>query len=119
MTEPVVDTQTKVISDEELQKKLWALFGKPREPDLTRNSTALLCVDIQYVDAHRDYGLGAKAKNLGIADFLDYYWDRVENVVIPNVQRLQATARSKPESTDGQGWTARGQRKGVRELQAR
>ena len=81
------------ISNEELQKNLWALFGKVREPELGRTSTALLCIDIQYVDAHPDHGLGAKAQRLGIADFLDDYWDRVNNVVIPNVQRLQAACR--------------------------
>jgi nicotinamidase-related amidase len=69
------------------------VFGRLPEPKLTRETTALLCVDIQYVDAHPDFGLGAKAKELGIAQFLDYYWERVENVVIPNVKRLQTAAR--------------------------
>jgi nicotinamidase-related amidase len=52
-------------------------------------------VDLQYVDAHPDFGLGAKAKDLGLAHFLDYYWDRVEHLVLPNVRRLQATARER------------------------
>jgi nicotinamidase-related amidase len=83
------------ISNEELQQYLWAIFGRLPEPELTRETTALLCIDLQYVDAHPDYGLGAKAKEAGVAHFLDYYWDRVDNIVVPNVQRLQATAREK------------------------
>ena len=81
------------MSSEELQQKLWVLYGKVRVPELTRENTALLCIDMQYVDAHRDYGQGAKAKSLGMADFLEYYMGRVDEVVIPNMRRLQAAAR--------------------------
>jgi nicotinamidase-related amidase len=90
-----VATTRPTISNAELQQNLWAVFGRLPEPKLTKETTALLCVDIQYVDAHPDYGLGARAKDLGVADFLDYYWDQLDNVVIPNVQRLQAKARAK------------------------
>jgi nicotinamidase-related amidase len=83
------------VTNQDLQQHLWAIFGRLPEPKLTRETTALLCIDIQYVDAHPDFGLGAKAKEAGVADFLDYYWDRIDNVVVPNVQRLQATAREK------------------------
>jgi nicotinamidase-related amidase len=83
------------VTNQDLQQYLWAIFGRLPELKLTRETTALLCIDIQYVDAHPDFGLGAKAKEAGVADFLDYYWDRIDNVVVPNVQRLQATAREK------------------------
>jgi len=83
------------LSDGELQQKLWALFGKPAMPTLARADTALLCIDLQYVDAHPDHGLGAIAKRLGIDDFLGYYWTQVRDLVLPNVRRLQATARAK------------------------
>ena len=95
MAEARAKERNRVITNEELQQNLWTIFGRLPEPKLTKDSTALLCIDIQYVDAHPDYGLGAKAKVAGIADFLDYYWDRVQNTVIPNVQLLQATARKK------------------------
>lgn len=88
-------TETGQISNQELGTFLRTLFGNLSAPKLERETTALLCVDIQYVDAHPDYGLGAKAKELGLAHHLDYYWDRVENAVIPNVRRLQDVARSK------------------------
>ena len=71
------------------------MFGKFPEPELTREATALVMVDLQYVCAHPDFGFGAKAKKLGISDFFDYYYHRVRDLVIPNVQRLQAAARGK------------------------
>lgn len=83
------------ISNDELQQKLWALFGKPQQPKLSRNDTALLCIDLQYVDADPDHGVALKARRLGIEGFLDYYFDQVKNVVLPNVRRLQAVARAK------------------------
>jgi nicotinamidase-related amidase len=82
------------VTDRELQERLWALLSKPYEPDLIAATTALLCIDLQYMDAHPDHGLGAKAKVLGIADFLDDYWQRVHELVIPNVVRLQEAART-------------------------
>ena len=88
-------TEAADITNEELQGYLWALFGRLPEPRLAKETTALLCVDLQYVDAHPDFGLGAKAKDLGISHFLDYYWDRVERLVLPNVQRLQKAARER------------------------
>jgi len=88
------DSTTKM-SNQELLEKLWALFGRVREPKLTKETTALLCIDLQYVDAHPDFGIGAKARALNIGDFLSYYWFQLEDVVIPNVQRLQAASRRK------------------------
>jgi nicotinamidase-related amidase len=82
------------VSNEELLKRYWALGLKPREPKLSRATTALLCIDLQYLDAHPDYGFGALAKTLGIADFMDDYWERLNDTVLPNVARLQATARA-------------------------
>lgn len=88
-------TKAAGVTNQELQEYLWAIFGRLPEPTLTKETTALLCIDLQYVDAHPDFGLGAKAKDVGVAHFLDYYWDQVEHVVLPNVRRLQTTAREK------------------------
>jgi nicotinamidase-related amidase len=88
-------TEAPAIANEQLADYLHTLFGSLPEPKLTRETTALLCIDLQYVDAHPDFGLGARAKELGIAHFLDYYWERVNSLVLPNVQRLQAAAREK------------------------
>jgi nicotinamidase-related amidase len=83
-----------MISDEDLRRKLAAMVGPLPELNVKRDNTALLVIDVQYMDAHRDFGFGAKAKALGGMEFLDYYWDRLETMVIPNIQRLLAAARA-------------------------
>jgi nicotinamidase-related amidase len=88
-------TEAPAIANEQLAEYLHTLFGSLPEPKLARETTALLCIDLQYVDAHPDFGLGARAKELGISHFLDYYWERVNGLVLPNVQRLQGVAREK------------------------
>ena len=95
MTEAAAKPQLGVISDEELGRKLKAMIGALPELKLTTDNTALLVIDIQYMDAHRDFGMGAKAKQIGNMEFLDYYWDRLETLAIPNIQRLQTAARKK------------------------
>ena len=84
-----------VIPHEDLVRKLQLLAGGGGvwDPELAREDTALLVVDVQYKDAHPDYGLGARAKELGIEDFLDYYLTRVKDVMVPNIQRIMAVAR--------------------------
>lgn len=61
--------------------------------DMTTGDTAFVIVDMQYLDAHRDYGMGAEAKRMGTEDQLEYYISRVENLVTPNIQRLQKACR--------------------------
>ncbi len=53
-------------------------------------STAFVVVDMQYATASRTTGLGKSAKETGKAeaDALAYRFNRIENVVIPNVQKL-------------------------------
>ena len=89
----MVDTKLSAIPNQELQQMLQTLFGRLPEPQLTRENTALLSIDMQYADAHPDYGLGARAKELGLAGGFDYYWSRLGEMVIPNIQRLLAAAR--------------------------
>lgn len=63
------------------------------EFDIVPEKTALVIVDMQYLDAHRDYGMGADAKRLGVTDRYEYYFQQVEQVVIPNTQRLLDVCR--------------------------
>jgi nicotinamidase-related amidase len=82
----------------------------PASFELTGETTALVVVDMQYVDAHRDYGLG---KSLRTSHPLvwDYYFGRVERCVVPNVGRLLEAFRERrmrvvhvtigPELADG------------------
>ena len=89
----MANTTSDRMSNEELQDLLITLFGKLPEPEMTRDNTALLCIDVQYVDAHPDYGLGARARDLGLNDKLSYFWSRIDEMVLPNMQRVMAAAR--------------------------
>lgn len=55
--------------------------------------SALVIVDMQYGDAHRDYGLLKDKREAGQTDVVEAYASRLDNVVIPNIQRLQAAFR--------------------------
>ncbi len=51
---------------------------------------ALLCIDLQYLDAARGHGVFVDAEQAGVpVAAQDYYFDRLERVVLPNVRRLQ------------------------------
>lgn len=60
---------------------------------LDARRSALVIVDMQYIDAHRDHGLGVMLKQRYPAVWR-YYFDRVETVVVPNTQRLLEAYRS-------------------------
>jgi biuret amidohydrolase len=55
--------------------------------DVTASTTALVIVDMQYADAHRDYALGVSLKETH-PEIWDYYFTRVEELVIPNTRRI-------------------------------
>lgn len=55
--------------------------------------TALLLIDMQYLDAHRDYGLG-KVLLAKFPDTARYYLDRLERLVIPQQRALLAFFRA-------------------------
>ncbi len=55
--------------------------------------TALIIVDMQKLDAHPDFGIGAKARDAGIGQVFNYYW-RAVDAAVPNQQRLLDGARA-------------------------
>lgn len=62
---------------------------------LEKHNTALLCIDMQYLDAARGYGVFKDAISSGLPEeSQDYYFDRLEKHVLPNVHRLQQTFRA-------------------------
>ncbi len=67
-----------------------------RLPELvmTRENTALLIIDMQYEDAHPDYGLCARFKTRGEQAAVQYYVDRLA-LIVPNIQRLLAAFRDR------------------------
>ena len=66
----------------------------PRLPDfpLVPERTAILTIDMQYLDAHPDFGLGRRAKEAGHSDLLQPFFEDVATI-IPNIQRLHAVGR--------------------------
>ena len=51
---------------------------------------ALLVMDMQYGDAHPDYGAIRKLTDETSEDVTRYFVERLRDVVVPNIQRLQA-----------------------------
>ncbi|NYG45286.1 nicotinamidase-related amidase [Bradyrhizobium sp. IAR9] len=69
-------------------------FPTTREVPLNPNVSALLFIDVQNFCARRD---GGEFKDVSDAEFADkygYYFDRLKNLAIPNMQRLQGAFRS-------------------------
>jgi nicotinamidase-related amidase len=61
---------------------------------LDLGSAALVIVDMQYGDAHRDWGLLSWKRDAGDVEAVDRYARRLEGVVVPNIKRLQAAFRA-------------------------
>jgi ureidoacrylate peracid hydrolase len=61
--------------------------------DIARGRTALLIVDMQYDSAHRDYGIGARAREKGKLADVAYRFAETEKT-IPNIQRVQRACRA-------------------------
>lgn len=62
---------------------------------LVEGHTALLCIDLQYLDAAPGHGVFKDADESGVpAEAQAYYFDRLESTVLPNVRALQDSFRS-------------------------
>lgn len=63
---------------------------------LERHNTALLCIDMQYLDAAPGFGVFADADASGVPpEAQEYYFNRLQATVLPNVRRLQDTFRAR------------------------
>jgi nicotinamidase-related amidase len=63
---------------------------------LQEHHTALLCIDLQYLDAAPGIGVFADAEQSGVPpEAQEYYFARLESVVLPNVRRLQDAFRKR------------------------
>jgi ureidoacrylate peracid hydrolase len=69
-----------------------AFIDQPPSEPIDPARTAFLLVDMQYHDAHRQYGMGKRARDAEDAERLAYYWVRLAEI-IPRQQRLLAAAR--------------------------
>ena len=81
--------------DPGVNNKFSGVMKNLAEFEASAEASAFLIIDMQHLDAHRDYGIGAEAKTLGTAEEYDYFFTRVENMLIPNIQRIQEACREK------------------------
>lgn len=62
---------------------------------LVNHATALLAIDIQYLDAAEGYGIFKDMHSAGITESAQrYYFDSLKSYVLPNVTRLQRAFRA-------------------------
>ncbi len=66
-----------------------------RTRSIERHNTALLCIDMQYLDAAPGYGVFADATSSGLpSEAQAYYFSCLEDYVLPNVRKLQDSFRA-------------------------
>ena len=62
---------------------------------LQAHHTALLCIDLQYLDAAPGHGVFADVTASGIPiEAQEYYFERLQTTVLPNVRKLQDAFRA-------------------------
>lgn len=72
----------------------WLTENKAVQESLEKHNTALLVIDLQYLDAAEGCGVFAHAEKSGVPrEAQEYYFKRLHHVVLPNVRRLQDTFR--------------------------
>jgi len=69
------------------------LVPEPLEPPFDVMRTALLTIDLQYLDAHPDGWMGRLARAQGRPEVLQERWDFIEQI-LPSVRRLQDACRA-------------------------
>ena len=77
-----------------LDKNLLCLFGEKNPVTLDPAHTALIVVDMQYFDAHRDWGEGKTARDLGVEYLFEEYYQQLDNIT-PQIQKLLSAFRKK------------------------
>ena len=68
------------------------LFPPREAPPIEDRKTALVTIDLQYLDAHPDGWVGRIARNRGRVEHLRERWDGID-AIVPNVRRLQDAFR--------------------------
>lgn len=60
------------------------------------HNAALIVIDVQYLDAARGYGVFRDAQQSGVSlESQEYYFSRLEQTVLPNIQDLQHAFRAR------------------------
>ena len=80
------------LGEADLERELLILTPVLPRHELVPDRTALLTIDMQYLDAHPDFGVGRRARDAGRMDLLQPYFDGLP-AVVSNIKALQAAAR--------------------------
>lgn len=71
----------------------YELVPEPKEMPFDAGKTALLIIDLQYLDAHPDGWMGRLCRAQGKPDLLNERWEFIDEI-LPNVRRLQDACRA-------------------------
>lgn len=71
----------------------YELVPTPKERPFDASRTALLIIDLQYMDAHKDGWMGRLAASAGRPELLQERWDFVDEIQ-PRVRKLQDACRA-------------------------
>jgi ureidoacrylate peracid hydrolase len=72
-----------------------SVVGRLRRPDLGRMRCAMIVIDLQVLDAALDGEHAQRARELGRWEELEEYFNRVADVVVPNVVQLGRALRER------------------------
>jgi nicotinamidase-related amidase len=78
------------MTDRPPDNRLLTVFPPFPRFTLARASTALIVVDMQYLDAHPESGIGRRAKEAGAADMFAEYWPAVERALAAQRRLIEA-----------------------------
>ncbi len=82
--------------DLNLHDPFYDLFPRPSFASIAPGKTALLTIDLQYLDAHADGWIGRIATEAGKPEIMQERWDNI-NAILPNVRRCQDAFRAAGE----------------------
>ena len=80
--------------DSDLSHPLRTKLRSPPAFQLDPNQIALLVVDMQYFDAHREWGEGRTAIQMGVSHCFDPYFEQIDDI-IPRIQHLLSIFRDR------------------------
>lgn len=64
-------------------------YSVSKIPIINKKKTALLCIDLQYFDAAPGHGIFKDVDADNLNEDVKYYFNRLDNIVLPNVKKLQ------------------------------
>ena len=76
------------------QETIRSLVGRLPDPVLEPQRTALVVVDLQLLDAAADGAHGVRAREMGMWDELEEYFERCAGVVVPATRRVADALRA-------------------------